>query len=162
MRLSVLACVRVSLNSIIYLLFQMASFYPKSGSFYIFSLLLCLTLILSFQYGIIWCTSFSLKSWYIFSLSLWLSLCVFIFQSVPLSRFHTLSTYLSRYRYPTNRFPSCLTVNDCKQINWLDQCLWFSWQSGCFQNQRSAVRIQSSAKFYTEHDMFTANCWNKK
>ena len=27
------------------------------------------------------------------------------------------------------------------------QCLWLSWKSGRFRHQRSAVRIQSSAKF---------------
>ena len=35
------------------------------------------------------------------------------------------------------------------------QWFWLSWQSGCFQYQRSAVRIQSLVKFI-EH-LFTVN-----
>ena len=37
-------------------------------------------------------------------------------------------------------------------INYNGQWLWHSWQSGRFQFQRSAVRIQSSAIFYNEHN----------
>ena len=37
--------------------------------------------------------------------------------------------------------------------------VWLSWESGRFQYQRSAVRIQSSAKFI-EH-LFTVNCIEK-
>ena len=38
--------------------------------------------------------------------------------------------------------------------------LWLCWQSSCFQYQRSAARIQSLAKFYTEHS-YTVNCIEK-
>ena len=37
-------------------------------------------------------------------------------------------------------------------INYYGQWLWHSWQSGCFQYQSSAVRIQSSAIFYNEYN----------
>ena len=43
-------------------------------------------------------------------------------------------------------------------INKNGQWLWLSWWSGRFQFQRSAVRIQSSAKIYIE---FTVNCIEK-
>ena len=36
------------------------------------------------------------------------------------------------------------------------QRLWLSWQRGCFRYQRSAVRIQSLAKFIM--NLFTVNC----
>ena len=55
-------------------------------------------------------------------------------------------------------------VNDNKSYRYGDkqfgQWLWLSWQSGCFKHQRSAVRIQSLAKFYMEH-LFTVNCIEK-
>ena len=35
------------------------------------------------------------------------------------------------------------------KVSW--QWLWLSWQSGHFPYQRSAVRIQSLARFYNEH-----------
>ena len=37
-----------------------------------------------------------------------------------------------------------------KVPGYVGQWLWLSWQSSLFRNQRSAVRIQSSAKFYNE------------
>ena len=39
------------------------------------------------------------------------------------------------------------------------QWLWLSWYNGYFQFQRSAVRIQSSAKIYIKH--FIVNCIEK-
>ena len=47
--------------------------------------------------------------------------------------------------------------NNCLDIRWhrvqaiipVGQLLWLSWESGCSQYQMSAVRIVSSAKFYT-------------
>ena len=37
--------------------------------------------------------------------------------------------------------------------------MWLSWQSGRFQYQRSAVQIQSSAKFIEQ--LYTVNCIEK-
>ena len=50
---------------------------------------------------------------------------------------------------------SCLTFDKKWHRDFYIQansgCGWLSWQSGCFQYQRSAVRIQSQAKFYKVH-----------
>ena len=40
------------------------------------------------------------------------------------------------------------------------QKMWFSWQSGHFQYQRTTVQIQSSAKNYIDH-VFTVTCSEK-
>ena len=60
------------------------------------------------------------------------------------------------YLWFTSRFRYKRTVNVYEmQIDWfnrqlviLGQWLWLSWQSGCFQFQRSVVQIQSSANIY--------------
>ena len=49
-------------------------------------------------------------------------------------------------------------MEQASSVEW-GQWLWLSWQSDCFQIQRSSVRIQSSAKNYIEH--FTVNCIEK-
>ena len=46
-----------------------------------------------------------------------------------------------------------------KSFEYKGQWLWLSWQSGCFQYQRSAVQIQSSAKFIEQ--LYTVNCIEK-
>ena len=53
--------------------------------------------------------------------------------------------HLSRKCHPINPFNNMLSQ------------LLLSWQSGCFQYQTSALWIQSSVNFYTEH-IFTFNC----
>ena len=76
--------------------------------------------------------------------------CLFLFFSNK--HYDKIRTAVLRCR----KRPLCqLSHNHCHNILplWpiklfhLGQCLWLSWQSDCFQFKRSAVRIQSSAKF---------------
>ena len=46
---------------------------------------------------------------------------------------------------PTQQRPSWKAEDDCTTGSWL----WRSWQSGRFRHQRSAVRIPTSAIFWT-------------
>ena len=60
---------------------------------------------------------------------------------------------------PTFRQSQAILTTEDRHRQDVGQWLWLSWQSGCFQFQRSAVRIPSSAKIYIEY--FTVNCIEK-
>ena len=51
------------------------------------------------------------------------------------------------YSFPTFE---CTRNREIKQLHNIGQWSWHSWYSGRFRHQRSAVRIQSSAKNYNE------------
>ena len=58
-------------------------------------------------------------------------------------------------------FQNCSTFagNEMKVFASGMQWLWLSWQSCCINKMRSEVRIQSWAKFFTQH-IFSVHCWN--
>ena len=62
-------------------------------------------------------------------------------------------TLISRADHSRDTLAAILLV--IKRVRRFGQWLWYDWQRGCFQYQRSAARIQPSAKFYNEH----IYCW---
>ena len=72
-------------------------------------------------------------------------------------RHQTVRSLVIRFYYNDK---VCLLFDSSRQIRTYPprQLLWLSWQSGPFRHQRSAVRIQSLAKFY---HVFTINCIEK-
>ena len=63
------------------------------------------------------------------------------------------SNYFSQIRQKlfSSNILSNVVGNNFRTRQWW----WLSWKSGCYQYQRSAVRIQSSAKIYFEHLLST-------
>ena len=70
--------------------------------------------------------------------------------------FHLFALFNPFFAFSSNKTFSDL---GSKKGGSYGQWLWLSWQSGRFQYQRSAIRIQSLAKFI-EH-LFAVNCIEK-